>query len=112
MVMGHYYKEMTRVSLEIMELLGVSLGVGREQFREFYESHDSIMRLNYFTSCQKPGLTHGTDPHSDPTSLTILHQDGICGLQVLTEGMWHTIRPSPDTFIVNIGDIFKVSKCA
>jgi len=91
-----------------MELLGTSLGVGRSHFREFFEGNDSIMRLNYYPPCQKPDQTLGTGPHCDPTSLTILHQDEVSGLQVFVDGKWYSVSPNPDTFVVNIGDTFMV----
>lgn len=104
-----YCKAMSMLSLVIMEVLGLSLGVGRAQFREFFEDNDSIMRLNYYPPCQKPDLTLGTGPHCDPTSLTILHQDDVGGLQVFTDGKWRTVTPKTDAFVVNIGDTFMVS---
>ncbi|CAL9124524.1 unnamed protein product [Musa textilis] len=105
-VYQRYCKEMSKLSLEIMEVLGLSLGVGRAHFRDFFHGNDSIMRLNYYPPCQKPELTLGTGPHCDPTSLTILHQDDVQGLQVFADGRWHTISPKPDAFVVNIGDTF------
>ncbi|KAJ6825272.1 gibberellin 20 oxidase 1-A-like [Iris pallida] len=90
-----YCEAMSNLSLVIMEVLGLSLGVGRSHFREFFEGNDSIMRLNYYPPCQKPDLTLGTGPHCDPTSLTILHQDDVGGLQVFTEGNWRSISPKP-----------------
>ncbi|KAK9742878.1 hypothetical protein RND81_03G202900 [Saponaria officinalis] len=116
-VMGHEYQEFGRVyqdyckamnnlSLNIMELLGMSLGVGRRYFREFFEGNDSIMRLNYYPTCQQPEITLGTGPHCDPTSLTILHQDQVGGLEVFVDQQWHSISPNPDAFVVNIGDTF------
>ncbi|KAG6510093.1 gibberellin 20 oxidase 1-B-like [Zingiber officinale] len=101
-----YCEAMNGLSLEIMEMLGMSLGVGRRRFRDFFEGNDSIMRLNYYPPCQKPELTLGTGPHSDPTSLTILHQDNVQGLQVFADNRWRTIRPSPNALVVNIGDTF------
>ncbi|XP_074263229.1 gibberellin 20 oxidase 1-like [Silene latifolia] len=101
-----YCKAMNDLSLRIMELLGMSLGVGRSYFREFFEGNDSIMRLNYYPSCQKPDLTLGTGPHCDPTSLTILHQDHVGGLEVFVDQEWYSISPNPDAFVVNIGDTF------
>lgn len=77
-----YCEAMSRLSLEIMEVLGLSLGVGPEHYRRFFEGNDSTMRLNYYPPCQRPELTLGTGPHCDPTSLTILHQDDVSGLQV------------------------------
>lgn len=109
-VYQQYCEAMSRLSLGIMELLGMSLGVGREYFREFFEGNDSIMRLNYYPPCQKPNLTLGTGPHCDPTSLTILHQDQVSGLQVFVDEKWHSISPNSEAFVVNIGDTFMVTK--
>ncbi|EFH43870.1 hypothetical protein ARALYDRAFT_492287, partial [Arabidopsis lyrata subsp. lyrata] len=105
-VYQEYCEAMSSLSLKIMELLGLSLGVNRDYFRDFFGENDSIMRLNYYPPCQKPDLTLGTGPHCDPTSLTILHQDHINGLQVFVENQWRSIRPNPKAFVVNIGDTF------
>ncbi|PON69957.1 Gibberellin-20 oxidase [Parasponia andersonii] len=101
-----YCEAMSRLSLEIMELLGMSLGVDRALFKEFFQDNDSIMRLNYYPPCQKPDLTLGTGPHCDPTSLTILHQDQVGGLQVFVDDEWCNVSSNFDAFVVNIGDTF------
>ncbi|XP_030474376.1 gibberellin 20 oxidase 1-like [Syzygium oleosum] len=101
-----YCEAMSNLSLGIMELLGTSLGVGRSHFREFFKGNESIMRLNYYPPCQKPDQTLGTGPHCDPTSLTILHQDEVSGLQVFVDGKWYSVSPNPDAFVINIGDTF------
>lgn len=99
---------MSKLSLAIMEILGTSLGVGRAYYREFFQGNDSIMRLNHYPPCQKPDLALGTGPHCDPTSLTILHQDDVGGLQVFADGKWRTVSPKPNALVVNIGDTFMV----
>ncbi|XP_039033031.1 gibberellin 20 oxidase 1-like [Hibiscus syriacus] len=101
-----YCEAMSKLSLGIMEILAISLGVKRAHFREFFEKNDSIMRLNYYPPCQKPDLTLGTGPHCDPTSLTILHQDRVSGLQVFVDNEWRSISPKFEAFVVNIGDTF------
>lgn len=101
-----YCDAMSTLSLGIMELLGLSLGLRRSYFREFFEGHDSVMRLNYYPPCQRPDLTLGTGPHCDPTSLTILHQDQVGGLEVFVDGKWRPVRPDFNAFVVNIGDTF------
>ncbi|XP_025888666.1 gibberellin 20 oxidase 1-like [Solanum lycopersicum] len=89
-----------------MELLGISLGVQKSHFKEFFEDNDSIMRLNYYPPCLKPELTLGTGPHYDPTSLTVLHQDCVSGFQVFVDNEWYSISPNFNAFVVNIGDTF------
>nr|AFL46503.1 gibberellin 20-oxidase [Prunus dulcis] len=101
-----YSEAMSTLSIGIMELLGLSLGVDRAHFKEFFEDNDSIMRLNYCPPCQKPDQTLGTGPHCDPTSLTILHQDQVGGLEVFVDDKWHSISPNLNAFVVNIGDTF------
>ncbi|KFK26790.1 gibberellin 20-oxidase [Arabis alpina] len=101
-----YCEAMSSLSLKIMELLGLSLGVNRDYFRGFFEQNDSIMRLNHYPPCQTPDLTLGTGPHCDPSSLTILHQDHVNGLQVFVDNQWRSILPNPKAFVVNIGDTF------
>ncbi|KAH9616460.1 hypothetical protein KSS87_018784 [Heliosperma pusillum] len=105
-VYQEYCEAMSQLSLSIMELLGLSLGVGRQHFKEFFQGNESVMRLNYYPPCQRPDLTLGTGPHCDPTSLTILHQDQVGGLQVFVEDKWRPISPNFNAFVVNIGDTF------
>ncbi|KAG4192245.1 hypothetical protein ERO13_A07G144900v2 [Gossypium hirsutum] len=101
-----YCEAMNKVSQEIMGLLGISLGLDQAYFKDFFEENDSILRLNHYPPCQKPELTLGTGPHTDPTSLTILHQDQVGGLQVFADEKWHSVAPIPGAFVVNIGDTF------
>ncbi|AAF27671.1 putative gibberellin 20-oxidase; 47658-49225 [Arabidopsis thaliana] len=103
-VYQEYAETMSNLSLKIMELLGMSLGIKREHFREFFEDNESIFRLNYYPKCKQPDLVLGTGPHCDPTSLTILQQDQVSGLQVFVDNQWQSIPPIPQALVVNIGD--------
>ncbi|CAL9186938.1 unnamed protein product [Musa hybrid cultivar] len=105
-VYRRYCEAMKDLSLSIMELLGISLGVGREYYRQFFEDGSSIMRCNSYPPCQEPELALGTGPHCDPTALTILLQDQVGGLQVFTEGKWQAVRPVRSALVINIGDTF------
>lgn len=105
-VFQEYSEAMNTLSLNIIEFLGMSLGIERRYMREFYQDNDSILRLNYYPPCKQPNLTLGTGPHTDPTSITILYQDHVGGLQVFVENQWRSIAPKPRSFVVNIGDTF------
>ncbi|KAJ1376618.1 Oxoglutarate/iron-dependent dioxygenase [Sesbania bispinosa] len=101
-----YCKGMKQLGMKLTEILAISLGVDRLHYREMFEEGSSIMRLNYYPCCQQPSLALGTGPHCDPTSITILHQDQVGGLQIFSDNKWQTVRPHPNAFVINIGDTF------
>ncbi|KAH9614698.1 hypothetical protein KSS87_021016 [Heliosperma pusillum] len=101
-----YCEAMKKVSLAIFELLGISLGIERSHYKKFFEDGSSILRCNLYPKCKEPGLTYGTGPHCDPTSLTILHQDQVGGLEVFANNKWQAVRPKQDALVINIGDTF------
>ncbi|XVF14836.1 hypothetical protein REPUB_Repub09cG0095800 [Reevesia pubescens] len=101
-----YCEKMRELSLVIFELLAISLRIDRFHYRKFFEDGNSIMRCNYYPPCNNSGLTLGTGPHCDPTSLTILHQDQVGGLQVFANNKWQAVRPRQDALVINIGDTF------
>ncbi|KAF3563906.1 hypothetical protein DY000_02012802 [Brassica cretica] len=105
-VYQEYVEAMSDLSLKIMELLGMSLGINRSHFKEFFEDNESIFRLNYYPQCKQPNVVLGSGPHCDPTSLTILQQDQINGLQAFVDNQWQAILPNPQALVVNIGDTF------
>lgn len=107
-VYEEYCEGMKELGLRLMELMGISLGVGREHYKEFFEDGECIMRCNYYPPCNQPGLTLGTGPHCDPTSLTILHQDNVGGLDVFAHNKWLRVPPRPHAFVINVGDTFSV----
>ncbi|KAI9165044.1 hypothetical protein LWI28_020829 [Acer negundo] len=102
-----YCEAMKELSGVIFELLAISLGVEDGlHYKKYFEDGNSIMRCNYYPPCNNSGLALGTGPHCDPTSLTILHQDQVGGLEVFLNNTWQAVRPRPDALVVNIGDTF------
>ncbi|XP_042032176.1 gibberellin 20 oxidase 2-like [Salvia splendens] len=102
----NYGHAMKKLSLTIMEILGMSLGVDKQHYKDFFEDGSSILRFNFYPPCQEPDQTLGTGPHCDPTALTILYQDQVRGLEVLDDGLWKSVRPRPDALVVSLGDTF------
>ncbi|XP_021760633.1 gibberellin 20 oxidase 1-like [Chenopodium quinoa] len=103
-VYKNYCNEMQKLSLVILELMAISLGVERSYYRDFYKDANSIMRLNHYPPCEEPSLVLGTGPHCDPTSLTLLYQNEIEGLEVFVNNEWHLVEPRNDALVINIGD--------
>nr|KYP67869.1 Gibberellin 20 oxidase 3 [Cajanus cajan] len=102
-----YCEAMKEVSVSILELLSISLGVDPLYLQKYFEDCEAIMRCNRYPRCENPSITLGVGPHCDPTSLTILHQDQVSGLEVYVDDKWLPVPPrpeTPDALIINIGD--------
>ncbi|CAL0306673.1 unnamed protein product [Lupinus luteus] len=106
LVFQKYCEALKEISHSVMELLAISLGVDRMHYKEFFDDGYLVMRVNSYPPCLDSAHTFGTGPHTDPTSLTFLHQDQVGGLEVFSDNKWLQVRPRPDAFVINIGDTF------
>ncbi|KAH9668788.1 putative ribonuclease H protein [Citrus sinensis] len=97
-----YCQAMWKLSGILFELLAVCLGVDRKHYKKFFEDGYSIMRLNFYPPCNNSALTLGTSPHYDPSSITILLQERVEGLEVFSNNKWQTVRPRPDALVIII----------
>ncbi|MED6112427.1 Protein DMR6-LIKE OXYGENASE 1, partial [Stylosanthes scabra] len=101
---AEYSKHMRKLSLKLLEAISESLGMERDYISKALGKHGQHMAINYYPPCPEPDLTYGLPAHADPNAITILLQNHVPGLQVLKDGHWVTVKPVPNTFIVNIGD--------
>nr|GMD08278.1 protein SRG1-like [Ipomoea batatas] len=106
---GIYAEELRNLALTIIDNLAKALGIEQEHVRGLFEEGMQSMRMNYYPPCPQPDKVIGLNPHSDATGLTILLQlNEMEGLQIKKDGMWVPVKPLPDAFIVNIGDIMEI----
>ena len=93
----------------VVEKMGKALKMEETEMREFFEDGMQSMRMNYYPPCPQPEKVIGLTPHSDGVGLTILLQaTEVEGLQITKDGMWVPIKPLPNAFIINIGDMLEV----
>ncbi|KAK4430980.1 Gibberellin 20 oxidase 3 [Sesamum alatum] len=83
-----------------------TLGEDFAHLGKVYEDYCSAMNTLSTRLMELLAMSLGTGPHCDPTSVTILHQDNIGGLQVFVDNEWRSIPPNSNAFVVNIGDTF------
>lgn len=101
---------MEKLGYKLLELIAVSLGLERDRFNGFFKDHTTFIRLNHYPPCPIPDLALGVGRHKDAGALTILAQDDVGGLQVKrkSDGEWILVKPTPNAYIINVGDIIQV----
>ncbi|XP_045801078.1 protein SRG1-like [Trifolium pratense] len=104
-----YSQEMKNLSLFIVGHIGKALKIEEMEMREPFEDGIQMMRMNYYPPCPQPEKVIGFTKHSDPGGVTILLQlNEVEGLQVKKNCMWVPVKPLPNAFIVNIGDMIEI----
>ncbi|POO03042.1 Oxoglutarate/iron-dependent dioxygenase [Trema orientale] len=105
-----YAQEVQKLSTKLMELIALSLGLPENRFNGFFKDQTSSIRFNHYPSCPIPHLALGVGQHKDIGVLTVLAQDDVGGLQVRRkiDGEWISVKPTPDAYIVNVGQIMQV----
>ncbi|XP_030450532.1 jasmonate-induced oxygenase 2-like [Syzygium oleosum] len=105
-----YAQEVEKLAYKLMGLIAQSLGLPASRFDEFFKDQTSFIRLNHYPPCPAPHLALGLGRHKDMGALTILAQDDVGGLEVKrkSDEEWVFVKPIPDAFVINVGDIIQV----
>jgi isopenicillin N synthase-like dioxygenase len=90
--------------------MALSLDLPEDYFLPYYDIPTTTLRLVRYP----PHPTHadanqlGAGAHTDWGGITLLAQDNLGGLEVLTvEGEWTAAAPIEGTFVVNLGDLMQ-----
>ncbi|CAN6980223.1 unnamed protein product [Brassica rapa subsp. trilocularis] len=106
-----YSTEVQSIAKILIAKMARVLDVKPEEMLKLFDDVDSVqmMRMNYYPPCPQPDKVIGLSPHSDPNGLTILLQvNEVEGLQIKKDGKWVPVKPLPNSFIVNIGDVIEI----
>lgn len=108
-VMREWFDICEHVSFRLLAAISESLGLARDALDRYFDPiNTSFVRLNYYPVCDDPQGSLGVNRHTDAGALTVLVQDDVPSLQVNRDGVWHTIQPADDGFIINVGDMLQV----
>ncbi|KAF4809274.1 2-oxoglutarate-Fe(II) type oxidoreductase hxnY [Colletotrichum siamense] len=106
-----YWRECLTLARSMIRIFALALDVPESYFDDVitYPGSDSV--CNYYpknTEPQDATIDVGLGAHTDLQCFTLLWQDSVGGLQVLTkDGQWIKVPPVPDTFVINIGDFLQ-----
>jgi len=104
-VMPECCERMKELSDQIHKIILANLGVSN-YYASHFEHCKFWLRMNeYQVSCDEASGSITFPAHTDGSSITILHEDDVGGLQVLSKaGNWVEVKPTPNSFIIFIGD--------
>ncbi|KIW14480.1 hypothetical protein PV08_07264 [Exophiala spinifera] len=101
-----FMSEVLQLARRLMRMFALGLDLDEHAFDYLATRPYSILKLAHY-----PGTIDGSEepsairPHTDYEILTLLLQDHIPSLEVLSNtGQWIQATPIPGTFVVNIGD--------
>ncbi|WPB86896.1 isopenicillin N synthase family dioxygenase [Sediminicoccus rosea] len=107
-----YFREMERLSTEIMRAFAVGLGLPVGFFDDKIDNHFAALHALHYgarTTPAAPGQLRA-GAHSDFGSLTILMPpaEGGMGLEVQRpDGSFAPVEPPPGAYVINIGDLMQ-----
>lgn len=103
-------EKLSKMDQMVRRMVVESLGL-EKYLNQHLDSTNYVIRVQKYDApptneTDKVGLV----THTDKNIVTILYQNEVNGLQVMTkDGDWITTQPSPNSFIVMVGQSFHVS---
>lgn len=109
-----YWTSCLLLARKLLATVALGLGLPEDTFDEKIKFPDAVLALNYYPSLDLSSIAMDNKEkvsigsHTDFQLLTILYQDQVGGLQILTSsGEWIKATPIPGTLVINIGDLLQ-----
>ncbi|CAM6101602.1 unnamed protein product [Calypogeia fissa] len=103
-----YVTEQDRLMVRLLAVISESLGLEPDHIAKECTDARALLALNHYPPSPEPSLTMGIREHSDPSTITILLQDQVAGLQLFKEGKWFEVQPVENAFVINAGDHLQI----
>lgn len=106
-----YQAEVTRIGIDVLKAIALSLGQPENAFADIYEpSPSQLLKIIRYPGRDAAGSDQGVGAHKDGGFVTVLLQDTTPGLRIRTEdGEWIEAPPVPGTFIINSGELLELA---
>ncbi len=104
-----YFQHTLELGKRLLRPFAVSLGMDQNFFLQYCKKPVVKSRMFHYPPHPPVADLYGVAPHTDYGMITLLTQDPIGGLELKTRaGEWIGAPWIDDTFIINLGDLFKV----
>lgn len=108
---NNWMLQMQPVGLALMRALAVGLGQDADFFdsRMTPEPYTRVKIIRYPAQPEQGGSGQGLGLHNDSGIITMILQDSIPGLQVMSEGTLVDVESRPGTLVVNLGEMLQAA---
>lgn len=106
-LVDEYGSHMARIARTVFDALAVDLKLESGLSTSYLCESDGIFRAYRYLCCPNTSNHIAFHAHTDSSTVSILNQDEVGGLQVLHDDVWLDVAPVPDTLIVNLGDMMQ-----
>eukprot|EP01018_Ginkgo_biloba_P035679 Gb_26939 [translate_table: standard] len=102
-----YTSKMESLTKTLFKIVLIGAGLSK-YYKSYFDNCNCLLRVNHYSKpSEEPTESLALAAHTDPMCMTIINQDSMGGLEVLSnEGQWVAAKPLPDSFVVVIGDSF------
>jgi len=108
-VIKSYAAKLHELAVDIASKIAESMGLAGCSFNEW----TCLLRPNKYSFTQETVGSSGVFTHTDTSFLTVLQEDeSVGGLEMMLDqssGEFVAVDPVPGSFLVNLGDVAKVS---
>lgn len=106
-----YQAEVTRIGIDVLKAIAVTLGQPEDVFAPIYQpSPSQLLKIIRYPGREAAESDQGVGAHKDGGFVTVLLQDTVPGLRVRTEeGEWIEAPPVPGTFVINTGELLELA---
>ena len=105
-----YSMKLTNMLEPLYKAMARSLNLEEDCFLKHQGKNGLITgRFSLYPRCPCPERVLGVKPHSDGATLAfLLPENGVQGLEVLKDDVWHKVPVIPGALFVNFGDLGEV----
>ncbi|KAH9304093.1 hypothetical protein KI387_008497, partial [Taxus chinensis] len=104
--------EIYKLAERLLEMISLNLGLDKSYVKEAFAVGEKPFfgtKVSHYPPCPRPDLIDGLRAHTDAGGLILLFQDDeVPGLQVLSNGCWIDVQPTPYSIVIDIGDQLEV----
>ena len=108
-VISNWMSKVEPIGLALMRALAIGLGQPANYFdsKMTPQPYTRVKIIRYPAQPEHGGIGQGLGLHNDTGIITLILQDQIPGLQVMSKGELVNVEPLPGAFVVNLGEMMQ-----